>query len=89
MAKIFDYDVFVGTRKELIHVILEHIQNSKLMTILSMNTLKLHLGKTDPKYKKLFHSFTHITQDGQSIVFAPAAGEWYQIRSDIRSGAYG
>jgi exopolysaccharide biosynthesis WecB/TagA/CpsF family protein len=85
MAKIFDYEIFTGSRKELIDIILNHIQNNRLMSLLSMNTLKLHLGDKDEKYKKIFKSFTHIMQDGQSIVFANRLVNG--IKSESISGA--
>lgn len=85
MAELFSYEIYTGTKEELINIIIANIQKNRVMSILSMNTLKLYLGNKDEYNKDIYKSFTHIIQDGQSIVFANRIING--IKSEAISGA--
>ena len=85
MSYLFGYNIFTGSHKELKRETEESIRENRQMTILSMNTLKLYLESRDKKLGNLFRSFTHVIQDGQSIVFANRLING--IRSEYISGA--
>lgn len=85
MSYLFGYNIYTGSHKELKETIAESIRENSRMTILSMNTLKLYLTSRDKNLENLFRSFTHVIQDGQSIVFANRFLNG--IRSEYISGA--
>jgi N-acetylglucosaminyldiphosphoundecaprenol N-acetyl-beta-D-mannosaminyltransferase len=85
MSYLFGYNIFTGTQKELKRETEESIREKRQMTILSMNTLKLYLESRNKSLGTLFRSFTHVIQDGQSIVFANRLLNG--IRSEYISGA--
>ena len=80
-----DYQIYVRNSHALTEEIHTAIAKKQQMTVLSMNTLKLHLGEKDAKAKKLFKQFTHIIPDGQSVVFALRI--LYRLKISAISGA--
>jgi N-acetylglucosaminyldiphosphoundecaprenol N-acetyl-beta-D-mannosaminyltransferase len=67
---LWDYRIDYASFKDFIASLDEAVRQKSPKTLLAMNTLKLHLGETNPELRKVFQRFDYITCDGQSMVWA-------------------
>lgn len=69
-TQLFGYNLYVHSREKLIDELMAHIEQKKVATIISLNTLKLYQGSRNDHLQKMFQSGTYTIPDGQSMVFA-------------------
>jgi exopolysaccharide biosynthesis WecB/TagA/CpsF family protein len=67
---LWDYKIKYGSFQNFIKELEMNVIDKKPATLLAMNSLKLHLGETNPSLKEKFKDFDYITCDGQSMVWA-------------------
>jgi N-acetylglucosaminyldiphosphoundecaprenol N-acetyl-beta-D-mannosaminyltransferase len=69
-VNLWGYDIHYASFEDFISHLEKKVKNGEVSTLLAMNTLKYHLGETQPHLKAVFQDFDHITCDGQSMVWA-------------------
>jgi N-acetylglucosaminyldiphosphoundecaprenol N-acetyl-beta-D-mannosaminyltransferase len=70
IAPLWGFQVYTGTRSDLVRSLLSHVSSGLCASVLSLNTLKLQLAGGNDELGQVFHSFDYVTADGQSIVMA-------------------
>jgi exopolysaccharide biosynthesis WecB/TagA/CpsF family protein len=69
-VKLWGYKIHYASFKDFVFNLENNMQDGQVSTLLAMNTLKFHLGETEPHLKEVFQDFDYITCDGQSMVWA-------------------
>lgn len=69
-TSLWNYRIDYARFQDFIASLDEAVRSKTPKTLLAMNTLKLHLGETNPELRKVFQEFDYITCDGQSMVWA-------------------